>query len=53
MVIFGQKTAFFGPWNQTTKKKYHPSESEKKNTTFGFKKSAETWTWNHFGFQKN
>ena len=43
MVNFGQKTAFFGPWNQTTKKKYHPSESEKKNTTFGFKnKEFET-----------
>ena len=44
MVNFGQKTAFFGPWNETKKNTTHGGK--KKNTTFGSKKTAQSWTWN-------
>ena len=41
MVIFGQKTAFFGPWNQTTKKNT-TQVSQKKKYHFWFQKKC----WN-------
>ena len=50
---FWPKNSFFRTLKPDHKKKIPPKWVRKKNTTFGFKKSAETWTWNHFGFQKN
>ena len=53
MLIFGQKTAFFGPWNQVTKKKNHQNGNKICETTFGFTKTDYRQTWNHLWFQKN
>ena len=40
MLIFGQKTVFFGPWNQVThKKKKHQNGYKICETTFGFTKT--------------
>ena len=50
---FLAKKQLFSGLETGPQKKIPPKWVKKKNTTFGFKKSAETWTWNHFGFQKN